>query len=123
MDDEGADQQADHAATQLPDAVFPTEDAKFDAVVAEDRSEMLAAGRPVLIGTRSVEESKKLSREADGGWASTHQVLNAEQNEDEAEIVVAGRPAGHGDGGDEHGRPRHRHQARRRAWRRPAGCT
>ena len=36
-----------------PDRVFPTESAKFDAVV-EEVQRLQAAGRPVLIGTRSV---------------------------------------------------------------------
>jgi preprotein translocase subunit SecA len=73
------------------DRVFPTEDAKFDAVVKTTR-EMLAAGRPVLIGTRTVEASKKLSAKL-SAIGVDHQVLNAEQNEREAEIVAAaGQP-------------------------------
>jgi preprotein translocase subunit SecA len=73
------------------DKVFPTEDAKFDAVVKATR-EMLAAGRPVLIGTRTVEASKKLSAKLTAVGVE-HQVLNAEQNEREAEIVAAaGQP-------------------------------
>ncbi|MCI0699959.1 MAG: preprotein translocase subunit SecA [Planctomycetia bacterium] len=75
----------------LPDAVFPTEDAKFDAVVKATQ-QMLAVGRPVLIGTRTVEASKKLSAKLTAAGV-THQVLNAEQNEREAEIVaLAGQP-------------------------------
>src|SRR5439155_5230139 len=75
----------------LPDQVFPTEDVKFDAVVKKTR-EMLSAGRPVLIGTRTVDASKKLSAKLTAAGV-THQVLNAEQNEREAEIVAqAGQP-------------------------------
>jgi preprotein translocase subunit SecA len=75
----------------LPDEVFPTEDAKFDAVVVKTR-EMLSVGRPVLIGTRTVDASKKLSAKLTAGGV-THKVLNAEQNEHEAEIVaLAGQP-------------------------------
>jgi preprotein translocase subunit SecA len=75
----------------LPDAVFPTESAKFDAVVRVTQ-QMLAAGRPVLIGTRTVEASKKLSTKLTAA-SVTHQVLNAEQNEKEAEVVgQAGQP-------------------------------
>jgi preprotein translocase subunit SecA len=74
----------------LPDRVFPTEDAKFDAVVTEVQR-LQAAGRPVLIGTRSVETSEKLSAKLTAGGVE-HQVLNAKQNEQEAEIVSqAGR--------------------------------
>ncbi|MBM3983784.1 MAG: preprotein translocase subunit SecA [Planctomycetes bacterium] len=75
----------------LPDAVFPTEAAKFDAV-AETTRQMLASGRPVLIGTRTVEASKKVSTRLTK-MGIKHQVLNAEQNEGEAEIVAAaGQP-------------------------------
>ena len=76
---------------QLPDRVFPTEDAKFDAIV-EDVRAAARAGRPVLIGTRSVEKSEKLSTQLTAAGIA-HQVLNAEQNEEEAEIVPqAGQP-------------------------------
>lgn len=75
----------------LPDEVYPTEDAKFDAVVKKTR-DMLVSGRPVLIGTRTVDASKKLSAKLTAGGV-THQVLNAEQTEREAEIVsLAGQP-------------------------------
>jgi preprotein translocase subunit SecA len=71
---------------QWPDRVFPTEDAKFAAVV-EEIQRMRDLGRPVLIGTRSVEKSEKLSillYEA----GIDHQVLNARQHEKEAQIVA-----------------------------------
>jgi preprotein translocase subunit SecA len=75
----------------FPDQVFPTEDAKFDAVV-EKTCQMLEAGRPVLIGTRTVEASKKLSMKLTERGI-THKVLNAEQNEHEADVVaLAGQP-------------------------------
>ena len=75
----------------LPDRVFPTEDAKFDAVVKTTR-DLVATGRPVLIGTRTVESSKKLSTKLTAAGV-THRVLNAEQNEGEAEVVAAaGQP-------------------------------
>ncbi len=75
----------------LPDEVYPTEDAKFEAVVRKTR-EMLRVGRPVLIGTRTVDASKRLSAKLTAAGI-THQVLNAEQTEREAEIVArAGQP-------------------------------
>src|SRR5205814_1299627 len=43
-----------------PDRVFATEDAKFDAIVQEV-VRLKAEGRAVLIGTRSVDKSEKLS--------------------------------------------------------------
>lgn len=75
----------------FPDKVFPTEDAKFDHVVKVTQ-QMLAAGRPVLIGTRTVEASKKVSVKL-SAVGVRHRVLNAEQNEGEAEVVAAaGQP-------------------------------
>ena len=75
----------------MPDAVFPTETAKFDAVVATTQ-QMLRSGRPVLIGTRTVEASKKVSSRLTA-LGIAHQVLNAEQNEGEADIIArAGQP-------------------------------
>src|SRR5205823_6214926 len=70
---------------QLPDRVFPTEDAKFDAVVHEI-GKLHAAGRPVLIGTRSVEKSEALSLKLKAAGLK-HAVLNAKMHEQEAEIV------------------------------------
>lgn len=74
----------------LPDSIWKTEKAKFRAVVEEIKS-LHAVGRPVLVGTRSIEKSemlsKMLSREG-----IPHQVLNAKHHEREAEIVAqAGR--------------------------------
>lgn len=77
---------------QLPDRVFPTEDAKFDAVVEEVKKKR-AQGRPVLIGTRSVEKSEKLSQRLLLAGVD-HQVLNARPDKygKEAEIIAqAGR--------------------------------
>jgi preprotein translocase subunit SecA len=74
-----------------PDRVFPTEGAKFEAVAA-DVARLHALGRPVLIGTRSVEKSEQLSaRLLEAGIE--HQVLNARQDEQEADVVAqAGQP-------------------------------
>ncbi len=73
-----------------PDQIYRTEEAKFQAVVNEV-NEMIALGRPVLIGTASVETSERLAqllRQA----KITHSVLNAKQHEREASVVAqAGR--------------------------------
>jgi preprotein translocase subunit SecA len=76
----------------LPDRVFPTEDAKFTAVV-EEVTRFNAQGRPVLIGTKSVESSEKLSRWFQDAGIE-HQVLNARYHEQEAEIVAQAGQAG-----------------------------
>lgn len=76
----------------LPDLIYLTEGEKFNAIIA-DIKEKVAAGRPVLVGTISIENSEKLSRllEKEG---IPHQVLNAKFHEKEAHIVAqAGRPA------------------------------
>ena len=75
----------------LPDLVFPGKEAR-DRALAEEIQEVHATGRPMLIGTASVEESERLSR----GLAQArvkHVVLNARNNEAEAAIVAqAGAP-------------------------------
>jgi preprotein translocase subunit SecA len=69
-----------------PDRIYRTEIAKFRAVVEEIR-EMHEAGRPVLVGTVSIEKSEELSQmlEEEG---LIHSVLNAKQHEREASIVA-----------------------------------
>jgi preprotein translocase subunit SecA len=71
--------------TQAPDAVFPTEAAKFAAVVAQIQ-QMHALGRPVLVGTRSVDKSERVSALLTE-MGIEHRVLNARQDANEAEIV------------------------------------
>ena len=69
----------------LPDMIFATEEQKWDGVVNKIR-EILAQGRPVLVGTRSIDKSFLLSKKlTDAGIA--HTVLNAHEEEREAEIV------------------------------------
>jgi preprotein translocase subunit SecA len=70
----------------LPDRVFATEDAKFDAVV-RDIVRLRDEGRSVLIGTRSVDKSEKLSERLKAAGVP-HQVLNARQNEQEAQVIA-----------------------------------
>jgi preprotein translocase subunit SecA len=75
-----------------PDRIFPTEEAKFDAIVEEIRR-LRDLGRPVLVGTRSVEKSEKLSKKLHEVGVE-HMVLNAKFHEQEAKIVEhAGEPA------------------------------
>lgn len=76
--------------TSAPDSIWKTEDAKFRAVVKEI-AELHEKGRPVLVGTRSVEKSEKLSAMLKRKGIP-HEVLNAKHHEREAEIVAqAGR--------------------------------
>ena len=74
------------------DLVFRTEDAKFTALI-DEVVEMTDQGRPVLVGTTSVEKSEVLS-EMLGRRGLKHEVLNAKFHEKEAPIVAqAGRTA------------------------------
>ena len=70
----------------LPDRVFASEDAKWSAIV-EEVAEMHRIGRPVLIGTRTIEKSELLSNLLNQRGI-THQVLNAHHVASEAEIVA-----------------------------------
>ncbi len=69
-----------------PDVIYRTEEEKFDAVVEEIR-ELNAMGRPVLVGTISIDRSEKLSRHLKK-CGVTHNVLNAKHHEREAEIIA-----------------------------------
>ncbi len=68
------------------DLVFKTEQGKFNAVAAEIE-EMTGAGRPVLVGTTSIEKSEHLSEMLKRRGVA-HSVLNAKQHEREAAIVA-----------------------------------
>ena len=74
-----------------PDFVFKTHAGKFKAVV--DHIEALnAEGRPVLVGTTSIERSEQLSAML-RRHGIKHEVLNAKNHEREAQIVAeAGKP-------------------------------
>nr|WP_208006884.1 preprotein translocase subunit SecA [Aeromicrobium phragmitis] len=74
----------------LPDLVYRTEDAKFNAV-ADDIAERYAAGQPVLVGTTSVAKSERLSALLKQRNIP-HRVLNAKHHESEAAVVAQ---AGH----------------------------
>src|SRR5262249_5395163 len=76
----------------FPDLIYRNQDAKFRAVVEEIR-DLHEEGRPILVGTTSVEISEHLSSllEREG---IAHHVLNAKYHEREAQIVSqAGRSA------------------------------
>ena len=73
------------------DLIFKSETGKFQAVV-DDIVERRDDGQPVLVGTVSVENSERLSRELEKRGVE-HEVLNAKQHFREADVVAqAGRP-------------------------------
>jgi preprotein translocase subunit SecA len=74
----------------LPDLVFRTMKEKFERVVQEIE-ENYRKGRPVLVGTTSIEKSEILSKMLKKKKIP-HQVLNAKHHEKEAQIIAqAGR--------------------------------
>ncbi len=76
--------------TNHPDVVFKSEREKFDAVV-EEIAELHKQGRPVLVGTVSIEKSERVSALLKRRQIP-HHVLNARYHEQEAQIVAqAGR--------------------------------
>ncbi|MBO4767913.1 MAG: SEC-C domain-containing protein, partial [Bacteroidales bacterium] len=75
-----------------PDLVYKTKKDKYNAVIAKIQ-ELIGQGRPVLVGTTSVEISELLSKMLRMRGIQ-HQVLNAKQHAREAEVVAhAGEPS------------------------------
>ena len=75
----------------LPDRVYATEEAKWKGIVEEIRR-LHETGRPILVGTRSVGASERVSQLlTDLGLE--HQVLNAVRHREEAQVTAAaGQP-------------------------------
>src|SRR6266699_6701873 len=77
--------------TDNADVIYKTEKSKFEAVI-DEIVEMNKLGRPVLVGTVSVEKSERLAKMLERRGLK-HNVLNAKQHEREAAIVAeAGQP-------------------------------
>ena len=70
----------------LPDLIFVTQKAKFAALV-EEVKHRYSIGQPVLVGTANVETSELVSHMLTRAGVP-HEVLNAKNNEREAEIVA-----------------------------------
>ncbi len=73
-----------------PDVIYRTEREKWNAVV-EEILEVHKTGRPLLIGTKSIEKSEHISAML-GRRGVKHSILNAKHHEREAEFIAqAGR--------------------------------
>jgi preprotein translocase subunit SecA len=72
--------------------IFAIREAKLAAIVDEVRA-LHEHGRPVLIGTRSIDQSQELSAQLNAAGLS-HQVLNAHEVAQEAEIIAKAGHAG-----------------------------
>lgn len=78
------------ARKRLPDRIFRTQEAKWNAVV-ESIQQIHALGRPILVGTRSIEASEFLGQRLTARGLN-HRVLNANFDKDEADMVsLAGK--------------------------------
>jgi preprotein translocase subunit SecA len=102
----------------FPDQVYGTFEAKDQAIVDEIKR-VHESGRPVLVGTTSVEHSEVIhdrscKREGSRTPSSTPRSTSPKR------LVVAQAGRKGGDHLDQHGRPRHRHLAGRQSRR--AGC-
>ncbi|GAB4545939.1 MAG: preprotein translocase subunit SecA [Phycisphaerales bacterium] len=75
------------ARNDFDDTVYLTQRDKWDAIVDEIKA-FHDMGRPVLVGTTSVEKSELVSRMLTQRHNIQHEVLNAKQHEREADIVL-----------------------------------
>ena len=71
----------------LEDVIYKTMREKFNAIVQEI-NDVSAAGRPLLVGTTSVEKNEALSAALSEKFGLEHEVLNAKHHEREAIIVA-----------------------------------
>ncbi|MET1080056.1 MAG: preprotein translocase subunit SecA [Pseudomonas sp.] len=79
------------ARKDFNDLVYLTQEEKYTAIVADIKDSM-AQGRPVLVGTASIDSSEYVSQLLTQAGIE-HKVLNAKYHEKEAEIIAqAGRP-------------------------------
>ena len=78
---------------QWPDLVFGSDSQKWEAIVDEVEA-VHKTGRPVLVGTRSIDKSEQLSQMLEKRNIK-HDVLNARQLAHEAMIVAAAGRLGH----------------------------
>jgi preprotein translocase subunit SecA len=77
--------------TRFADRIYGRSERKWQAVVERIR-ELIAEGRPVLVGTRSVAASEELARQLETAGVA-YRLLNARQDREEAEIIArAGEP-------------------------------
>ena len=74
------------ARVDQDDAVYRTQQEKYDAIVEEIR-DAHRKGQPILVGTTSIEKSEMLSTLLTKAGI-THNVLNARQHEKEAQIIA-----------------------------------
>ncbi|MFA5422390.1 MAG: preprotein translocase subunit SecA [Phycisphaerae bacterium] len=71
----------------MEDVIYKSVKEKFNAIT-EEINEISGAGRPVLVGTISIEKSEALSNSLTRRFGIEHEVLNAKQHAREAQIIA-----------------------------------
>ncbi len=71
----------------MDDVIYKAMKEKFNAIVAEI-NQISSSGRPLLVGTTSVEKNESLSAALTQQYGLEHEILNAKQHEREAAIVA-----------------------------------
>jgi preprotein translocase subunit SecA len=72
--------------THMPDVIYGTEEEKFDAI-ADEIERVHKTGRPILVGTTSIEKSEYLAKLLKMRGVK-HEILNAKHHEREAQIIA-----------------------------------
>jgi preprotein translocase subunit SecA len=84
------------------DVIYKTMPEKFNAIL-EELNDISGEGRPILVGTVSVEKNETLSAALDRKFGLEHEVLNAKHHEREAQIVAKAGQQHQGRDGKMHG--------------------
>jgi preprotein translocase subunit SecA len=84
------------------DEIYKIANEKFNAIIDEINA-ISGAGRPVLVGTVSVEKNEALSAALDKKFGLEHEVLNAKNHQREAQIVAKAGQQHEGRDGKMHG--------------------
>jgi len=86
----------------LEDEIYKAMPEKFNAII-EEIKDISEAGRPILVGTVSVEKNEALSAALNRKYGLEHEVLNAKNHEREAQIVAKAGQQHQGRDGKMHG--------------------
>jgi preprotein translocase subunit SecA len=86
----------------MEDVIYKTMSEKFTAIL-EELNTISISGRPVLVGTVSVEKNEALSEALNRRFGLEHEVLNAKHHEREAQIVAKAGQQHQGRDGKMHG--------------------
>ena len=86
----------------MEDVIYKSMPEKFTAIM-EELNNISISGRPVLVGTVSVEKNEVLSEALNRRFGLEHEVLNAKQHEREAQIVAKAGHQHQGRDGKMHG--------------------